>query len=357
MRHLVVLAAGTGGHIMPGLAVAQEMQSRGWTVSWLGTAHGMENRLVPPTGIELDTVQFSGLRGKGWRHAITGIRQFFSAWRESAAILKRRGADAILGMGGYICLPAGLAAVMQRRPMMLVNADAGLLLSNRLLKPFARSIAFGFEGTDSGRTARAVVTGNPVRPQISQLPVPQQRMAGRTGPLRLLVLGGSLGAQALNDAIPVALAFMPTEQRPQVIHQAGAAHAQLLKEAYEWLEVRADVRPFIEDMAQALAESDLVICRAGAITVSELCAAGVASVLVPLVISTTSHQQDNAQWMAQHGAAIHLPQAQLSKDRLVALLKGMTRERALAMAQCARALARPDAAARVADQIESMVQA
>lgn len=357
MRHLVVLAAGTGGHIMPGLAVAQEMQSRGWTVSWLGTAHGMENRLVPPTGIELDTVQFSGLRGKGWRHALKGIGQFFSAWRDCAAILRRRSAHAVLGMGGYVCLPAGLAAVLQRRPLILVNADARLLLSNKLLMPFARRIAFGFEGPDVGKTSRSVVTGNPVRPRITQLAAPQLRMADRTGPLRLLVLGGSLGAQALNDALPVALAYLPEHQRPEVIHQAGAAHAQRVTEAYEWLEVKADVRPFIEDMAQALADCDLVICRAGAITVSELCAAGVASVLVPLVISTTSHQRDNAQWMARHGAAIHIPQSELSKDRLVALLKGMTRDRALAMAQCARALARPDAAARVADQIESMVTA
>lgn len=357
MRHLVVAAAGTGGHIMPGLAVAQEMQSRGWTVSWLGTAHGMENRWVPPTGIELDTVQFSGLRGKGWRHALRGVGQFFSAWRDCAAIFKRRSADAILGMGGYVCLPAGLAAALQRRPLMLVNADAGLLLSNQLLKPFAKRMAFGFDGPAVSQVPHAVVTGNPVRPQIAKLALPQERMAGRTGPLRLLVLGGSLGAQALNEAIPVALAFLPEHSRPQVIHQAGHAHAQRLSEAYAWLEVKADVRPFIEDMAQALAECDLVICRSGAITVSELCAAGVASVLVPLVISTTSHQRDNAQWMARHGAAIHLPQSELTKDRLVALIKGMTRERALAMAQCARALARPDAAARVADQIESMVAA
>ena len=357
MSHLVVMAAGTGGHVIPGLAVARELQSRGWSVSWLGTRTGMENRLVPPTGIPLDTIGFSGLRGKGALHTLTGGMRLLGAFWSCLQILRRRRADVVLGMGGYVCFPGGLMASLLGKPLALVNADAALLMSNKALLPIADAVAFGFDGAAVGRVKNAQVTGNPVRAEIEALPAPAQRCAGRSGPLRVLVVGGSLGARVLNETMPQALALLDAAQRPHVLHQTGQGNDATVTAAYAQAGVQAEVRPFIDDMAAALAECDLVVCRAGAVTVSELCAAGVAAVLVPLIVSTTSHQRDNAQWLAGHGAGIHLPQTELTPRHLADLLAGLTREALLAMAGKARALAKPQAAARVADQIESLVAA
>lgn len=356
MSHLVIMAAGTGGHIIPGLAVAREMQARGWTVSWLGTPAGMENTLVPAAGIPMDRVAFAGLRGKGLLHTLTGALKLLKSFGESLAILRRRSADAVLGMGGYVCFPGGLIAGLLRKPLVLVNADAALLLSNKSLLPLADRVAFGFDGAAAATTKRSVVTGNPVRAEIEALPVPAQRYAGRSGPLRLLVVGGSLGARALNEALPAALALIPANERPFVTHQTGGAHVDAVRAAYEQARVSAEVLPFIDDMARRLADCDIVVCRAGAVTVSELCAGGIASVLVPLVVSTTSHQRDNAQFMAQHGAALHLPQPELTPQHLADLLRRTERAALQAMAEKARTLARPRAAARVADEIERLVQ-
>ena len=359
MSHLVVMAAGTGGHIVPGLAVAREMQSRGWSISWLGTRSGMENKLVPPAQIPLDAIGFNGLRGKGLLQTLTGALRLLQAFWECLVILRRRGADAVLGMGGYVCFPGGLVAALLRKQLVLVNADASLLLSNKSLLRLADAVAFGFDGDDARRTKRALVTGNPVREAIAQLPVPAQRFAGRSGPLELVVVGGSLGAKVLNDTLPLALQRLPVAVRPSVTHQTGTAHFDAVRTAYRQagieVGVEAEVLPFIDDMAARLADCDLIVCRAGAVTVSELCAAGVASVLVPLIVSTTSHQRDNAAYMAGHGAAIHLPQAELSAERLAELLQSLDRAALLAMAERARGLARADAAARVADAIERLV--
>jgi UDP-N-acetylglucosamine--N-acetylmuramyl-(pentapeptide) pyrophosphoryl-undecaprenol N-acetylglucosamine transferase len=355
MSHLVVMAAGTGGHIVPGLAVAREMQSRGWSVSWLGTRSGMENKLVPSAQIPLDAIAFNGLRGKGLLHTLTGGLRLLKAFWETFSILRRRGADAVLGMGGYVCFPGGLMASLLNKPLVLVNADASLLLSNKSLLPVADAVAFGFDGEDARRTKRALVTGNPVREAIALLPAPAARFAGRSGPLQLLVVGGSLGAKVLNDTLPAALQRLPEAQRPRVTHQTGSAHFDTVQAAYAAAGVQAEVLPFIDDMAARLADCDLIVCRAGAVTVSELCAAGVASVLVPLVVSTTAHQRDNAAYMAGHGAAIHLPQAELSAERLATLLQSLQRPALLQMAEKARALAKPQAAARVADELERLV--
>ncbi|NDY92283.1 undecaprenyldiphospho-muramoylpentapeptide beta-N-acetylglucosaminyltransferase [Ideonella livida] len=356
-RHLVIMAAGTGGHVMPGLAVAREMQARGWTVSWLGTAGGMENRLVPPSGIPMDSLAFSGLRGKGLLHTLGGaLRLVVGTWR-SWRLLGQRRADAVLGMGGYVCFPGGVAAAARRLPLVLVNADAALLMSNKALLPVARTVAFGFEGPDARRVRQAVVSGNPVRAEIEAIAPPAQRLAGREGPLRVLVVGGSLGAKVLNEVVPAALSQLPVSQRPVVTHQTGLAQHDEVRGRYATLGVQAEVLPFIDDMAVRLSGCDLIVCRAGAITVSELCTAGVPSVLVPLVVSTTSHQRDNAALMAAQGAALHLPQAELDPGRLAALLQGLTRPQLLDMALRARALARPRAAAAVADEIEKVVSA
>lgn len=357
MKHLVVMAAGTGGHVIPGLAVAREMQARGWSVSWLGTPAGMENKLVPPSGIPIDRVAFSGLRGKGPMHTLTGGLRLLGAFWSCLQIIRRRRASAVLGMGGYVCFPGGLMAALLRKPLVLVNADAALLLSNQALLPFADRVAFGFDGTAAQTTKRGVVTGNPVRAEIEAVPPPAERFANRHGALRLLVVGGSLGARALNDCVPQALALIDAAQRPQVTHQTGQANLAGVQAAYAQARVDAQVLPFIDDMATRLADCDVIVCRAGAVTVSELCAAGVAAVLVPLIVSTTSHQRDNAQWLAGQGAGIHLPQGELSPRRLADLLSGLTRDALRDMAIRARALAKPKAAARVADQIEGLVAA
>jgi UDP-N-acetylglucosamine--N-acetylmuramyl-(pentapeptide) pyrophosphoryl-undecaprenol N-acetylglucosamine transferase len=359
MSHLVIMAAGTGGHIIPGLAVAKEMLSRGWSVSWLGTRDGMENRLVPSEGIVLDGIGFSGLRGKGPLHTLTGGVRMLKAFWDCIGILRARGADAVLGMGGYVCFPGGLMASLLGRPLVLVNADASLLMSNRALLPVADRVAFGFDGAAAATTKVAVVTGNPVRSEIEALPAPAERYAGREGPLRVLVVGGSLGAKVLNETLPRALALLAPAERPHVTHQSGALNRDAVKALYReaGLDPERDVEvvPFIEDMAARLGACDLIVCRAGAVTVSELCAAGVPGVLVPLIVSTTSHQRDNATFMAQHGAAIHLPQAELTPERLAEQLRALDRPALLAMAEKAHALARPRAAARVADEIEKLV--
>jgi len=358
-KHLVIMAAGTGGHIIPGLAVAEEMRRRGWSVSWMGTELGLENKLVPPSGIPLDRMAFAGLRGKGLMHSVKGMFKLVQAFVQSRQVFVTRSADVVLGMGGYVCFPGGLMAWLSGKPLMLVNADAAMLLSNNSLKHFARRIAFGFDGAAAAATPKAVVTGNPVRAEIEAIAPPEQRFAGRTGPLRILVVGGSLGARAINEVLPKALALWPAETRPQVLHQTGQANLAAVQQGYReaGLELGEglELRPFIEDMATQLAEADLIICRAGAVTVSELCAAGLPSVLVPLVVSTTSHQRDNAQYMAQHAAAIHLPQPELSPQGLYELLHSQDRDSLVQMAQRARALAKPRAAARVADELEALV--
>lgn len=355
-KTLLIMAAGTGGHIMPGLAVAEAMRRRGWAVHWLGTRHGMENRLVPPRGLPMDTVDFAGLRGKGLLHTFKGACKLlvatFSAW----AVMGRLRPHVVLGMGGYATVPGGWAARLRKLPLAVVNADAALLMSNRALAGAAERVLFGFATgrLPSALAAKARVTGNPVRAEIIAIAPPEQRFAGRSGPLRLLVIGGSLGAQALNQALPAALSRLPAEARPQVTHQAGAQHAEALQQAYRAAGVAAIVQPFIDDMAAAYAAADLVVCRAGAITVSELAVAGVASVLVPLVVTTTSHQRDNAQLMAAHGAAVHLPQAELDADRLAQLLLQFSREQLLAMAQQAHTLGRPQATEAIAAQLEEI---
>ena len=248
-------------------------------------------------------------------------------------------------------------AWLLNKPLMLVNADAALLMSSKSLLPVADKVAFGFEGVAVGKVKHGVVTGNPVRAEIENLPAPAQRFQGRAGPLRILVVGGSLGAKILNDTLPAAVSMLTAVQRPSITHQTGVAQLEAVRTAYASSQVQAEVLPFIDNMAERLSNCDVIVCRAGAITVSELCAAGVASVLVPLVVSTTSHQRDNATWLAAQGAAIHLPQSELNPQQLAELLKTLTREVLLTMANKARALAKPKAAARVADELERLVVA
>lgn len=365
MKHLVIMAAGTGGHIMPGLAVAREMQARGWSVSWLGTATGMENQLVPPTGIPMDTVRFTGLRGKNLIDTLLGGWRLLGAFAKCFSVLGQRRADAVLGMGGYVCFPGGLMASLRSKPLMLVNADAGLLLSNKALLPVTDAIAFGFDGEQvaalNKRHRHAFVSGNPVRSDIEAIAPPAERFAGRSGPLRVLVVGGSLGAKVLNETLPKALALIPPDQRPRVTHQTGQANFDSVRMHYSEMGIDLDgsveVLPFINNMSERLSDCDVIVCRAGAITVSELCCAGVASILVPLVVSTTAHQRDNAKWMAEHHAAIHLPQAELTPAHLADQLETLQRNDLQAMASRARSLAKHQSAAAVANEIERLTMA
>jgi UDP-N-acetylglucosamine--N-acetylmuramyl-(pentapeptide) pyrophosphoryl-undecaprenol N-acetylglucosamine transferase len=290
-------------------------------------------------------------------HTLTGGFRLLVAFWHCLQILRRRKPAAVLGMGGYVCFPGGLMASLLSKPLMLVNADASLLMSNKSLLPVADKVAFGFDGEAARKVKQGVVTGNPVRVEIEALPPPLERFEGRIGSLRLLVVGGSLGASALNDALPRALALIPEHDRPVVTHQTGTTHFEKVRAAYATAQVEAEVLPFIHNMGERLADCDLIVCRAGAVTVSELCAAGVASVLVPLVVSTTSHQRDNAEWLSQQGAGIHLPQTDLTPQKLADLLKSLTRDALLSMATKARALARHHAAARVADELEGLVRA
>ena len=352
-KRLMIMAAGTGGHIFTGIAIAQTMRARGWEVSWLGTAHGMEKDLVPKAGIDMDTIDFAGLRGKGLAHTVSGAFKMAASFRTCHRYLAARRPDVVLGMGGYVTVPGGLTARARGVPLALVNADAALLLSNKTLTPMAQRVLFGFPA-DFGRAAgKAVVTGNPVRQQILDLPMPLERFKGRNGVLRVLVVGGSLGAKVLNDNVPAALKLLDPALRPIVTHQSGKKNIDALRAAYADAGVEANVVDFIDDMAAAYGEADLVICRAGAITVSELTAAGVASVLVPFVASTTSHQRDNAVWMDKQGAAVHLPQGELNPQRLKSLLQ-TTREQCLAMAQAAARVGQRDANEAIARELEKL---
>ena len=354
MKRLMIMAAGTGGHIFPGIAIAQTMKERGWEVSWLGTATGMEQELVPKAGIAMDAIDFTGMRGKGLQHTLSGAFKLTASFATCLRFIARRKPSVVLGMGGYVCVPGGLMARLRGVPLALVNADAALLLSNKTLTPLAQRVLFGFPA-DFGRAAgKASVTGNPVRQAILDMASPDSRFEGRQGPLKILVVGGSLGAKVLNDAVPAALATINASVRPLVTHQSGKKNIDALRKAYADNGVEAQVVDFIDDMAGAYAAADLVICRAGAITVSELTAAGVASVLIPFVAATTSHQRDNAQWMASQHAAIHLPQDELNASKLGQLLEATTREDCRAMALAAFAAGRRDANAAIAEILEKL---
>ncbi len=353
MKRLLIMAAGTGGHIFPGLAIADTLRARGWQVTWLGTRHGMEADIVPRHGIPFDAIDFAGLRGKGLKHLLTGALKMVAGFLRCRAIIRARQPDVVLGMGGYVTVPGGMAAALAGRPLVLMNADAALLMSNQALLPFAKTILFGFAARDA-QLGKAQVTGNPIRSEIASLALPAERYAQRSGPLNLLVIGGSLGARVLNDTVPAALALLPQAVRPHVVHQSGKQHIDALTNNYAQAGVSAEVVDFIDDMAARYAAADLVICRAGAITVAELCAAGVASVLVPLVVSTTSHQRENALWMAASDAAIHLPQAGMDAAGLARLLQEMTRERCRQMAEAAYRQGRRDANDAIAQVLEAL---
>ena len=344
-RSVLIMAGGTGGHIFPALAVADQLRERGWTIVWLGSKAGMESTLVPQHGYEIEWLRFSGLRGKGVVRALLLPLNLLIAFWQAARVIFRRRPDVVLGMGGYVSFPGGMMAAFLARPLVLHEQNAVSGLANKVLSMVADRILVAFPNA----LKNAQWTGNPVRREIAQLPAPEVRFRHRDGSLNVLVIGGSLGAQILNETVPRALALIEQAQRPQVTHQAGAKHLAALEAAYRAAGVSAITRAFIVDMAQAYAAADVVICRAGALTVSELAAAGVASVLVPLPSAVDDHQSVNARYLAGQSAAILLPQSELTPGKLAELLLGFTREKLLEMASRARALGKPDAARVVAE--------
>jgi UDP-N-acetylglucosamine--N-acetylmuramyl-(pentapeptide) pyrophosphoryl-undecaprenol N-acetylglucosamine transferase len=339
------MAGGTGGHVMPGLAVAAEMRARGWRVVWLGTPGSMEEDLVGRHGYPLELIRIRGLRGKGLlRLALLPLHLLIAFW-QSARVLFRVRPDVVLGLGGYVSFPGGMMAALFNRPLVVHEQNSIAGLANRVLAEVADRRLAGFP--DALRKAQWC--GNPVRPEIARLPQPDARFAGRSGPLTILVIGGSLGAQALNEIVPQAIALMPASQRPQVTHQSGARHLEQLREHYRSAGADGETLAFIDDIAARYALADLVICRAGALTVAELAAAGVASVLVPFPHAVDDHQTHNARFLERAGAAVLVQQRDLTARGLADLLLGFTRDKLLEMARRARALSRPDATAVVAD--------
>ncbi len=341
---ILVMAGGTGGHIFPGLAVAEYLRNDGWNVSWLGNKNGMEYRLVKACNFPFEAVEFSGLRGKGMKAKLMLPFNLLRAGIQSWKIMKRLKPSVVLGMGGYITFPGGLVAKILKCPLVLHESNSVAGSANRALAKIAMRTLIGFPNAMTD----AEWVGNPIRQEFDHLATPAQRYGQRHGNLSILVVGGSLGAAALNEIIPAAIALISKESRPSVIHQAGDKHLADLQKRYADLGVQADVRPFIEDMPSAYGQADLVICRSGAMTISELAACGVASCLIPFPYAIDDHQTANAQFLSNAKAAILLPQQDLNAQDLAFMIQNLSREDLQRMAECAHGLAKPQATARVA---------
>ena len=404
-RSILIMAGGTGGHIMPGLAVADVLRAEGWKVTWLGAPGSMEAELVPKHGYEVAWVNFSGLRGKGMVRKLMLPFNLLRALGQSAAAIFRHRPDVVLGLGGYITFPGGMMAALLRRPLAIHEQNSIAGLSNKVLARMSQRVLSGFPDVLPG----AEWCGNPVRSVIAALPDPAQRYGARSGRLNVLVVGGSLGAKALNEALPQALALLPEDLRPNVLHQTGKQHFEAVQQLYGQAGVQVggmtrcaqatgagmpplhllpqtagcaitsdlasvvdspsrmasssisnvsevDIRPFLDDMAGCYANADLVICRAGALTVAELAAAGVASILVPFPFAVDDHQTHNARFLSGRGAAVLLPQGELSGEKLAQQLRELSREKLLVMAQQARSVAKPDAAQQVAQVCRELAE-
>jgi UDP-N-acetylglucosamine--N-acetylmuramyl-(pentapeptide) pyrophosphoryl-undecaprenol N-acetylglucosamine transferase len=344
----MIMAGGTGGHLFPALAVAQWLSGQGCRITWLGSAHSMESRLIPGYGIDLEQIEVRGVRGVGWKRRLLAPFEIGRALWQALTVLRRIRPNVVLGMGGFVTGPGGLMARVLRIPLVIQEQNAIPGLTNRLLARSAARVFEAFPGS-FGAEVGAEISGNPVRREIVDLPTPVERFANHTGALRLLVLGGSLGARALNQTLPKALALLPPQQRPEVRHQAGEKLYEEAVAAYRSAGVSAEIKPFEKDMAAAYGWADLVICRAGALTVSELAAAGVGAILVPYPHAVDDHQTHNARFLVEEGAAFLLPQSEMTAEGLAATLQTLSEDRPglLRMAVAARAVAEPDAAGLV----------
>ena len=359
-RTILIMAAGTGGHIFPGLAIAKELELRGWDVHWMGTPWGMENKIVGEVGYPMVNVNISGIRGKGAAAWLFLPFRILIGFLQSTVALFRIRPDVVLSLGGYVAFPGGMMAALWGKPLVVHEPGAVAGISNRFLAAVADRVIVGMDGAFERKVAtgwanripkpkRVDWLGTPVREEIANVPEPAARMSGRNGPLRLLVVGGSLGAQTMNDLVLAALASMPAQRRPQVVHQAGQKLHEQLEYAYRHAHVQAEVVPFIDDMARRYAWCDVLICRSGAVTVAEIAAAGVASILFPLPWFVVDEQTANARFLSDRGAGITLEQLQTRPEQLAEILLGLDRDRLAAMAAKARALGKPDATRRCAD--------
>jgi len=350
LKTILIMAGGTGGHIFPGLAVAEQMRAAGWEVVWMGARGGMEERLVPKHGYRAAWIRAKAARGKGlMQKLLLPANLLYSFW-ESARHIRSLRPNVVLGLGGYVAFPGGMMASLWNRPLALHEQNAIPGLANKVLAQVSDKVMAGFPQA----LKNAEWTGNPVRAEIAAIASPETRFQGRQGPLRILVVGGSLGAQALNESVPKALALM--SERPQVVHQAGEKHLDALRKHYAEAGVKGELVAFIDDMARRYAEADLVICRAGAVTIAELSAGGMASILVPFPHAVDDHQTANGKFLADHGAALLIQQRDLTPQKLAETIQGLDRGRLLDMARKARALGKPDAARVVAQRCMSIAR-
>lgn len=317
----LIMAGGTGGHIFPGLAVAEELRARGWRVHWLGAPGSMESRIVPQHGFALELIDFSGVRGKGLATlALLPLRLLRAFW-QALQVVRRVKPDVVVGLGGYITFPGGMMGVLCGKPLVLHEQNSVAGMANKVLAGVADRVFTAFPGV----LGKAQWVGNPLRAAFTRQPAPAERFAGRTGPLRLLVVGGSLGAQALNDIVPRALALIPAEQRPVVTHQSGATQIDALRANYQAAGVQAELTPFIDDTASAFAAADVIVCRAGASTVTEIAAVGAAAIFVPFPFAVDDHQTTNARFLVDAGAGWLVQQSDLTPEGLAKMLLNLER--------------------------------
>ena len=355
-RHLLVMAGGTGGHIFPGLAIAHAMRTRGWQVSWLGTTTGMEQTLVPRVDIPLHAIAFEGIVGRGvWPKLALPVR-LLRAVTQARRLLAELRPDVVIGMGGYPTVPGGLAASRKGIPLAIHQSDAVAGLANKLLARFADRVLVGFESVFRSCGGKRVVTGNPIRSEFSSFPDPKTRLEAHSGALRLLAMGGSRGAEAINKLLPAALAQLSPASRPLITHQTGRGLTDATRAAYERAGINATIVEFIDDSATALANCDFFIGRSGASTVSELAALGVASILVPYPHHKDQQQLHNAQVLSHAGAADILEQAALTPEVLAGVIASLSRKKCIDMAVAAQTVARPHATSDICDILESLAK-
>ena len=346
----LIMAGGTGGHIFPGLAVAQALRERGWQVHWLGAPASMESRLVPPQGFALETIDFSGVRGKGLvTLALLPLRLLKAFW-QALAVVRRVKPDVVVGLGGYISFPGGTMAVLAGKPLVLHEQNSVAGMANKVLAGVADRVFTAFPKVFS----KGEWVGNPLRTAFTAQPLPAERFAGRSGPLRLLVVGGSLGARVLNEVVPQALALLPPGQRPQVLHQSGATQIEALRAHYAAAGVEATLTPFIDDTAQAFADADVIVCRAGASTVTEIAAVGAAAVYVPFPSAVDDHQTHNARFIVDAGGGWLLPQSELNAEMLSNMLQNMQRSTLLERAEQAKNMQKIEATTAVVRACEEL---
>ncbi|WP_048440216.1 undecaprenyldiphospho-muramoylpentapeptide beta-N-acetylglucosaminyltransferase [Caenimonas sp. SL110] len=352
MKCALVMAGGTGGHIFPGLAVAEALRDQSWRVHWVGGPDSMESQLVPPRGFAFETIAFSGVRGKGLKTLVFLPLRLLKAFWQSIQVVRRVKPDVVIGLGGYITFPAGLMSVLLGKPLVLHEQNSVAGMANRILAGVADRVFTAFPNV----MKKAAWVGNPLRAGFLEQPGPQERMAHRTGPLRLLVVGGSLGAKALNDVVPKAIALIPAGQRPTVVHQSGARQIDELRANYAAAGVDAELTPFIDDTARAFADADLIVCRAGASTVTEIAAVGAAAVYVPFPFAVDDHQTTNAKFLVDAGGGWLVQQSELTAQALADLIQATTRGELIDKALAAQRMRKTSATQDVVRACEELAK-